>query len=104
MMDDNRCFLAANHIRSLKNALLTVKYGARNALHSLKLYRGYIGIMEKQKVRNYLRNLLKPKKACTRKPGVSSGPVKFGFSTVTMANFISGLTATLSCSLEGLGV
>ena len=37
MMDDNRCFLAANHIKSLENALLTVKYGARNALHSLRL-------------------------------------------------------------------
>ena len=34
MMDDNRCFLAANPIKSLENALLAVKYGARNALHS----------------------------------------------------------------------
>ena len=33
-MDDNRCFLAANPIKSLENALLAVKYGARNALHS----------------------------------------------------------------------
>ena len=34
MVDDNRCFLAANPIKSLENALLAVKYGARNALHS----------------------------------------------------------------------
>ena len=34
MMDDNRCFLAANRIKSLENALLAVKYGARNVLHS----------------------------------------------------------------------
>ena len=38
MMDDNRCFLAANHLKPLEHALLTVKYGARNALHSLCLY------------------------------------------------------------------
>ena len=37
MMDDNRCFLAANPIKSLENARLAVKYGARNALHSLQL-------------------------------------------------------------------
>ena len=36
MMDDNRCFLAANHIKPLENARLTVKYGARNALQSLR--------------------------------------------------------------------
>ena len=35
MMDDNRCYLAANPIKSLENARLAVKYGARNALHSL---------------------------------------------------------------------
>ena len=38
MMDDNHCFLAANPIKSLENARLAVKYGARNALHSPEIY------------------------------------------------------------------
>ena len=45
MMDDNRCLLAANHIKSLENALLTVKYGARNALHSLEKFVDMTDIM-----------------------------------------------------------
>ena len=44
MMDDNRSFLAANHIKSLENALFAVKYGARNALHSLILIWFYIAL------------------------------------------------------------
>ena len=35
MIDENRYFLAINHIKSFENALLTIKYRVHNTLGSL---------------------------------------------------------------------